>query len=236
VNWALAFNAQNGWRWMSHAGLPATVFFVALFFVPESPRWLVENARSPEALHILTRVNGSAARAGGTGADSRGGGAGDRLPADAATGAAARVLDRGLASDFAADHGINTVLFYGSIIFKEHVANQSNTSAVFANVVVGRELPDDPRGIGPDRQARPAAAAHDIDSPDGRVPGGAGSRISVEITAGRTGAGNCAVLRGGFCGWVWDRDSGCCWRKSFRRAFAAGHVDRHDLLWVDARC
>ena len=33
--------------------------------------------------------------------------------------------------------GINTVLFYGSIIFKEHVAHQSDTSAVFANVVVG---------------------------------------------------------------------------------------------------
>jgi SP family arabinose:H+ symporter-like MFS transporter len=33
--------------------------------------------------------------------------------------------------------GINTVLFYGSIIFKEQVGNQTDSAAIFANVVVG---------------------------------------------------------------------------------------------------
>jgi MFS family permease len=33
--------------------------------------------------------------------------------------------------------GINTVLFYGSIIFKEQVGNQSDAAAIGANVVVG---------------------------------------------------------------------------------------------------
>src|ERR1019366_1958843 len=50
----VAFNAQNGWRWMfAAAAVPAVAFFIALFFVPESPRWLVENDRSPEALRVL---------------------------------------------------------------------------------------------------------------------------------------------------------------------------------------
>src|ERR1035438_7230262 len=35
---------------------PSLLFFIALFFVPESPRWLVKEARRPEALKVLTDV------------------------------------------------------------------------------------------------------------------------------------------------------------------------------------
>ena len=56
--------------------------------------------------------------------------------------------------------GINTVIYYGSIIFKEQVGGQSESAAIGANVHRGRgELPDDDRGALDDRQGRPQAAA-----------------------------------------------------------------------------
>ena len=54
-----AWNVAVGWRWMFASGaLPAVLFFVLLFLVPESPRWLTERGREPEALAILERVGG----------------------------------------------------------------------------------------------------------------------------------------------------------------------------------
>ena len=36
------WNVQLGWRYMlGSEGIPAILFFILLFFVPESPRWLV---------------------------------------------------------------------------------------------------------------------------------------------------------------------------------------------------
>ena len=139
VNWLLAFNAQNGWRWMfATAAVPATIFFVAMFFVPESPRWLVENQRGPEALRVLTRVNGDVIARQEL----------QQIQEAVAqeTGSLLELLQPGLRRAFWIGvslailqqiTGINTVIFYGSIIFKEHVAHQSNTSAVSVNVVVG---------------------------------------------------------------------------------------------------
>jgi len=39
--------------------LPAIFYFLALFFVPESPRWLVMKGREDESLGILARANGA---------------------------------------------------------------------------------------------------------------------------------------------------------------------------------
>ncbi len=50
---------QVGWRWMFASELiPATIFFVLLFFVPESPRWLILKGRVDEALRILKKLGG----------------------------------------------------------------------------------------------------------------------------------------------------------------------------------
>ena len=49
------------WRWMLGVeAIPAIVYFLALFLVPESPRWLVMRGKAEEALQILTRVSGKA--------------------------------------------------------------------------------------------------------------------------------------------------------------------------------
>jgi SP family arabinose:H+ symporter-like MFS transporter len=49
------------WRWMLGVeALPAIFYFLALFFVPESPRWLIMNDRDEEAVDVMTHVSGRA--------------------------------------------------------------------------------------------------------------------------------------------------------------------------------
>ncbi len=47
------------WRWMLGIGFvfPA-VYFVALFFVPESPRWLINRGRNEEAKKVMKKIGG----------------------------------------------------------------------------------------------------------------------------------------------------------------------------------
>ncbi len=56
-----AWNVSTGWRWMfGSETLPALFFFVLLFFVPESPRWLIKQGRVSEGKHILASIGGEA--------------------------------------------------------------------------------------------------------------------------------------------------------------------------------
>ncbi len=51
---------QQGWRWMfALTAAPSLLFLLGMFFVPESPRWLVKNARAELARRILTRIGGA---------------------------------------------------------------------------------------------------------------------------------------------------------------------------------
>jgi MFS family permease len=57
VGWAMAGLGAGSWRWMfAVAAVPSVLFFGALFFVPESPRWLVKEGRHDEAAKILARL------------------------------------------------------------------------------------------------------------------------------------------------------------------------------------
>jgi len=48
---------NNPWRWMLGAeALPAGLFFLFLFFIPRSPRWLVKQNNETEALETLERL------------------------------------------------------------------------------------------------------------------------------------------------------------------------------------
>jgi SP family sugar:H+ symporter-like MFS transporter len=49
----------EAWRWMFWIELvPATIFLVALFFIPESPRYLVTRGRQDDARSVLDRLFG----------------------------------------------------------------------------------------------------------------------------------------------------------------------------------
>jgi len=56
-----SWNGLYGWRWMFAAEtVPASLFFLLMFFVPESPRWLLKYGRDEKARSILARVGGDA--------------------------------------------------------------------------------------------------------------------------------------------------------------------------------
>jgi SP family arabinose:H+ symporter-like MFS transporter len=60
INYLLRDLGPNNWRWMFATGvLPSVAFFVLLFLVPESPRWLFLSGRFSEAQAILIRVGGT---------------------------------------------------------------------------------------------------------------------------------------------------------------------------------
>lgn len=60
INYLLLGVGPNNWRWMFATGaIPSAAFFVLLFCVPESPRWLIASGRSSEAHAILTRIGGA---------------------------------------------------------------------------------------------------------------------------------------------------------------------------------
>jgi SP family sugar porter-like MFS transporter len=56
----LSWNGQEGWRWMFYAcSVPAAFFFMLMWFVPESPRWLARSFNNHhKARKILSRIGG----------------------------------------------------------------------------------------------------------------------------------------------------------------------------------
>ena len=59
INYML-HDVVNNWRWMFATGvIPSVLFFVGLFFIPESPRWLYKAGRKEEALKVLSRIGGA---------------------------------------------------------------------------------------------------------------------------------------------------------------------------------
>ncbi|MCO4807445.1 MAG: MFS transporter, partial [Flavobacteriales bacterium] len=58
ASWAvwLKFDEHN-WRWMlGLEALPAILYYLGLFFVPQSPRWLILKGRFDEAKQVMTRL------------------------------------------------------------------------------------------------------------------------------------------------------------------------------------
>ena len=52
-----AFASVQGWRWMfGLAVVPAAIFALGMFFLPESPRWLAKRGRLDAARAILSRI------------------------------------------------------------------------------------------------------------------------------------------------------------------------------------
>jgi len=59
INYLLHDIGENNWRWMFASGtIPSVLFFVFLFFVPESPRWLYKFKQEKKAFNILEKIGG----------------------------------------------------------------------------------------------------------------------------------------------------------------------------------
>lgn len=57
-----SWNGHTGWRWMFYAcAVPATFFFILMWLVPESPRWLAKNPAGREKVYrTFLRIGGPA--------------------------------------------------------------------------------------------------------------------------------------------------------------------------------
>ena len=56
-NILFSWNGQMGWRWMFWAEtIPALLFFLLVFFIPESPRWLASKLKYDKAYDIFAKI------------------------------------------------------------------------------------------------------------------------------------------------------------------------------------
>jgi SP family arabinose:H+ symporter-like MFS transporter len=54
-----SWNGQVGWRWMfGVTAIPSVLFFISMFLLPESPRWLAKNGAHQRAQRVLSRIGG----------------------------------------------------------------------------------------------------------------------------------------------------------------------------------
>jgi len=136
VNYLLTGAGPANWRWMfASAAVPSICFLLTLLFIPESPRWLVQKGREAEAKRFLTQIAGSAA-------------AEEQVQAikAAMSEESGNLLDPAfrkaffvaiLIALFSQFTGINTIIYYGSLVFLEHVPHQTANTALWANVIIG---------------------------------------------------------------------------------------------------
>ena len=136
-NWLLVDTGINNWRYMLVAEiLPATTFLMGLFFILESPRWLTKEGLEKDALDVLKVV------AGAVNADHEL----QKIKKSLAEKKTSlkellhpslrRVLIVGiLFSLFAHITGIDTIIYYGPLIFLE--SGFKTDSALLASVIIG---------------------------------------------------------------------------------------------------
>lgn len=139
INWQLSQLGGNSWRWMlAVAAIPSVGFFIGLLIIPESPRWLISKGRQREGAETLVRIYGAQAAAEQVQAIEQAAASEEGSWREVFAPAMRKRLTVGIAlAIFCQVTGINTVLYYGSIIVSEHFPGQSTAMALGANVVIG---------------------------------------------------------------------------------------------------
>jgi sugar porter (SP) family MFS transporter len=139
VSWQLSRLGPSSWRWMlGTAAIPSVLFLAGLLAIPESPRWLLSKGHHREGERILARIFGAKE----AGEQVR---AVERVAAGE-EGSWREVFSPGMRKRLAVGMtlalfcqitGINTVLYYGSIIISERFPGESTGAALAANVIIG---------------------------------------------------------------------------------------------------
>ena len=135
----------EAWRWMYlMQAIPAAIFLVALFFIPESPRYLVSKGREDHATRVLSSLFGGAA-AGPKLEEIRATFSTDHRPrlrdvlapagASSFLGIRPIVWAGILLAVFQQLVGINVIFYYGETLWK--LAGVSESAALERNIVSG---------------------------------------------------------------------------------------------------
>jgi len=137
-NFLLAKLAHGNWRWMFGLGaVPAVALCSSLLWIPESPRWLLQRGERSRAGATLERISP------GIDAES----ALNEIDASLAeeSGTYRELLEPALRKPLVLTvmlaiiqqiTGINTVLYYGAIVFAEHT-DATASQAIGLNILVG---------------------------------------------------------------------------------------------------
>ena len=136
VNYLLTGAGPANWRWMfASAAVPSIAFLFTLLLIPESPRWLVQKGRLQEAERFLVHSVGPQTAVTEIEAirDAIAEERGELLDPTFRKALVVAIVIA-LASQFT---GINTIIYYGSIVFLEHVPHQTASTALWANVIIG---------------------------------------------------------------------------------------------------
>ena len=132
----------TAWRWMFWLqAVPAAIYLTALFFIPESPRFLVAKGREAEAHTVLTKLFGSN-EADRKVAEIRASLAGDHHKPkmsdliDKTTGKIRPILWTGIGlAVFQQLVGINVVFYYGATLWE--AVGFSENNALMINILSG---------------------------------------------------------------------------------------------------
>ena len=131
----------EAWRWMFWIELiPAFLFFIMLWFIPESPRFLVSSGATDKATSVLTKLQGSEAATRKL-AEIKQSLASDHQPRlsdlkEKATGKIRPIVWVGIGlATFQQLVGINVVFYYGAVLWQ--AVGFSESDALLINVLSG---------------------------------------------------------------------------------------------------
>jgi len=143
VNWGIA-NGQTiawindmGWRYMfGSEAIPAGIFVTLLFFVPETPRYLVLVSQEHKALAVLKRINATNERAKAILGE---------ITSTVSETAKSKIFSFGvrvivvgiLLSVFQQISGINVVLYFAPRIFERMNIAAARDASLFQTVIMG---------------------------------------------------------------------------------------------------
>lgn len=134
----MSWNLAAGWRYMFLAmGVPSALFFILLFFVPESPRFLAIRDKYDKSMDVLTKLNGITI-ATKVMNDIKASITKEREKISGkviAPGMLIAIIVGSLLSIFQQVTGINVILYYAPTIMKS--MGSSSDQAFFETVIVG---------------------------------------------------------------------------------------------------
>ena len=132
-----AWRIQTSWRWMfASEAVPTLLFMGLLFFIPESPRWLVSKKREEEAAVILRKL-GSERLVAEEIADIHNSFVGEKVPWGKIFAPPYRkiLVFGAILAAFQQLVGINIVMYYAPRIFTS--AGVATSTAIGHSVIIG---------------------------------------------------------------------------------------------------